>query len=262
MPVTKINGIEIYYEVSGAGEPLVLIHGLGASTRDWEEQVAYFSKAYRVVAFDIRGHGRSQKPPGPYSIPLFTSDTVELMKRLGATPAHVVGHSMGGMIAFEMAAIRPELVKSLIIINSGPEFLLGKDKKSGAGLFDRTALLRAVGMRGMGTLMGRMLFPKSEQAHLRKRIAKAWAENDREAYLSSWQALQGWSVMGKIGQITCPTLFVAADRDYTPPAFKAAYLPLMQHAELVVIKDSRHFTPLDQPEQLNRVIDSFLSQHS
>ena len=110
MPKVHVNDIALYYEIAGQGQPVLLIHGLGSSTRDWEYQTTAFSTHYRVVALDVRGHGQSDKPPGPYSIPLFTSDTAELMRSLELGPSHIVGISMGGMIAFQLAIDTPDLV--------------------------------------------------------------------------------------------------------------------------------------------------------
>jgi len=89
----QINGTDLYYEVTGKGQPLAFIHGLGDSTQTWEKQVAFFSSTYKVVTFDVRGHGRSDKPAGPYSIPLFAEDTAGLLRSLQLAPAHVVGLS-------------------------------------------------------------------------------------------------------------------------------------------------------------------------
>ena len=78
MPTIQINGIAEHYEIFGQGQPILFIHGLGSSSRDWEYQIDYFSKMYRVITIDVRGHGQSDKPPGPYSVPLFAADTAKL----------------------------------------------------------------------------------------------------------------------------------------------------------------------------------------
>ena len=97
-----------------------MIHGLGSSTLDWENQIDFFAKKYQVIAFDLRGHGKSEKPNSPYTVKLFTEDTAQLIQALNQQSVHVVGHSLGGMIAFQLALDFPTLVKSLCIINSGP----------------------------------------------------------------------------------------------------------------------------------------------
>src|SRR5690242_21429013 len=123
MPHLRVRDVELYYEVSGQGDPIVFIHGLGSSTYDWEHQIAYFAKHYQVVVFDVRGHGRSAKPRGPYSIPLFAADAAEVINTLDIAPAHIVGLSMGGMIAFQLAVNAPACVRSLVIVNSSPELV-------------------------------------------------------------------------------------------------------------------------------------------
>ena len=91
MPILNLDDIDLYYEVVGEGAPLLFVHGLGSSSRDWEEQVDFFANRYKVIVFDVRGHGKSGKPPGPYSIPLFATDTAKMLKVLGVGPSHVVG---------------------------------------------------------------------------------------------------------------------------------------------------------------------------
>jgi len=124
MHLIDCDGVNLYYEEQGSGPPLLFIHGLGSSARDWDQQIPEFSsRGYRVIAFDLRGHGQSDKPPGPYTLPLFAADTAALLERLGvdpANPAHVVGVSLGGGVAFQLAIDRPALVKTLTIVNSAP----------------------------------------------------------------------------------------------------------------------------------------------
>jgi pimeloyl-ACP methyl ester carboxylesterase len=114
-------------------------------------------------------------------------------------------------------------------------------------------------METIGKGLGRNLFPKPEQADLRNKIAKRWAQNDKRAYLASFSAIVGWGVQEKLSRIACPTLIVTADHDYTPVAQKQVYTRLIANAELIVIEDSRHATPLDQPEAFNRVLMRFLA---
>src|SRR5690348_13398274 len=99
MPKISANGIEVYHEVQGEGEPLLFIHGLGSGTRDWEYQVEHFSRSFRVIAYDLRGHGQSEKPAGPYTVPLFAADASALLAALDVSSAHVVGVSLGGGVA-------------------------------------------------------------------------------------------------------------------------------------------------------------------
>jgi len=259
MPTQRVCDIDLYYESTGEGQPLLFIHGLGSSARDWELQVAFFSPDYQVVTYDVRGHGRSDKPPGPYSTPLFADDTAELIRSLGIAPVHVVGISMGGMITFQLAVDAPELVKSLVIVNSAPELIL-HTLRDRLQFFQRLLIVRLVGMRKMGEVLGARLLPKPEHQDLRREFVERWAQNDKRAYLDSMRALVGWSVSARLSEIKAPTLVVAADKDYSPVSVKEAYVARMLHAELVVISDSRHATPVEQPAVFNEAVAAFLAR--
>jgi len=261
MPKMQINGTDLYYEVTGKGQPLAFIHGLGDSTQTWEKQVAFFSSTYKVVTFDVRGHGRSDKPAGPYSIPLFAEDTAGLLRSLQLAPAHVVGLSLGGMIAFQLAVSEPGLLRTMTIVNSGPAMIL-RTLRQRYEIWRRLFLIRVLGMKAMGKFLGERLLPEPEQAELRRLVAERIAQNDKRAYLDSTRALVGWSVAEHLGSISCPTLVISADQDYTPVALKEAYVAQMPRAELVVIKNSRHVTHMDQPEEFNKVLLAFLSKNA
>lgn len=261
MPKMTVQDIDLYYEVSGQGQPLLFIHGLGSSTRDWERQAAFFSRHYQVIIFDLRGHGKSDKPPGPYSVQLFASDTARLIGSLGIGNTHVVGLSMGGMIAFQLALETPELVSSMVIVNSGPEFIV-RTLKERLGLFKRFSIVRLLGMRQMGKVLAKRLLPKPEHSNLRRIFIERWAENNKRAYLDSLRAMVGWSVTQHLNAITCPVLVVSAAQDYTPVSYKEAYAAKMAKAELVVIPDSLHLTPVDQPDHFNEALLAFLSKQA
>ncbi len=259
MPSIQVQDISLYYEEAGEGPPLLFINGLGMSAGEWRNQVDHFSGKYRTVIFDPRGHGKSDKPEGPYSIPLFASDTAELIRSLGLAPVNIVGLSMGGMIAFQLAVTEPELLRSMVIVNSGPEFILRKARHK-IEMAARKCIIRCFGMHVMAKILTTRLFPAPEQAQLRIRTAQCWAKNDKRAYLDALRGIEGWSVSKDLHKISCPTLIVSADRDYTPVAYKEHYTGQIPGARLTVIPDSRHATPLDQPRRFNETVDAFLSQ--
>lgn len=260
MTKLRVFDIDLYYEIIGEGDPILFIHGLGSSTRDWEAQIEYFSKRYQVVLFDIRGHGKSDKPAGPYSIPLFARDTAELIKSLDIAPVHVVGISLGGMIALQLAVNEPELVRRLVLVNSGSEMIV-RTVKERLAVLQRFLIVRLLGMRKMGEVLSSRLFPKPEQHELRSAFVDRWAENDPRAYREAMKAIVGWSVTEYLQRIACPTLVIAAEYDYTPIEDKSALVSRINRSELVVIKDSRHGTPADQPAEFNKVLRSFLAQN-
>lgn len=263
MPKLKVNDIELYYEVVGpeAGEGILFVHGLGSSGRDWEGQVPFFAERFRVVTADLRGHGRSEKPPGPYSMKMFAGDVAGLVEALGLGAVHVVGISLGGMVALQMAVDFPKLVKSLVIINSGPEVVV-RTLRDRWQVFVRRAIVRVLGMRRMGEVLAGRLFPKEGQADLRAVFVERWAENDPKAYLATLNAIVGWSVTDRLGEIEARTLVVASDEDYTPVEDKEAYVRLMREAgqdvELVVIEDARHGVTVERPQEVNEVVMAFL----
>ena len=111
MPTIQLEGVSLSYEEHGEGTPILLLHGLGSSGQDWEYVAPLLAAHHHVLIPDVRGHGRSDKPAGDYGVPLFAQDIAALCQRLGLTGLHVVGLSMGGMIAFQLAVDRPELVE-------------------------------------------------------------------------------------------------------------------------------------------------------
>jgi len=259
MPTLQLHDIRLYYEVAGQGDPVVFIHGLGSSARDWEYQVPFFAPRYRVVVFDVRGHGRSDKPTGPYSVPLFAQDAAALIRALEAAPAHVVGISMGGMIALQLAVDEPALVRSLVVVNSGPELVV-RTFRERLMILQRFLIVRLLGMRKMGEVLSQRLFPRPDQAPLRQMFVERWAENDPRAYREAMRALVGWSVADRLGDIRCPTLVIASDQDYTPVSAKEAYVARMPNARLVVIPDAHHAVTVERPEEFNQVLLDFLMQ--
>ncbi|HPJ96374.1 MAG TPA: alpha/beta hydrolase [Syntrophales bacterium] len=257
MPFLHVNDIELHYEMAGKGEPLLLIHGLGSSGRDWQSQIDFFSRRYQVVVFDIRGHGLSGHPPGPYSIGLFADDTAKLIEHLLVPPVHVLGLSLGGMIGFQLAVDYPRLLKSMTVVNVGPQLKL-KSPRLIMKMLRRFMTIRFRGMRKMGESLAWDLFPGAEHASIREIFIERWAENDKRAYLDTMKAIMGWSVADRIDGITTPTLVVASDFDYTPVAFKEAFVARMHHAKLTVIPNAHHAVPIERPAVFNAVVASFL----
>ncbi len=253
------DGCQLHYEQYGQGAPLVLVHGLGSSTRDWEYQIPALAAHYRVIALDVRGHGRSAKPRQRYQMSDFAADVAALIEHLELEPVHLVGISMGGMIGFQLAVDRPELLKSLCIVNSGPE-IKPKSASDYLQLGKRWLFSRLLSLEALSKALGRMLFPHPEQAELRAKIEERWPQNDKRAYLASLDAIIGWGVREHLERIHCPTLVVTADRDYTPVSLKEQYVREMPNARLLVIENSRHATPMDQPQLFNSSLLAFLEE--
>lgn len=257
---TSNEPIALHHEETGSGAPLVFVHGLGSSGIDWEYQVPAFATGHRVITVDLRGHGRSPRPPGPYSIPQMTGDLAALLDRLGIADAHIVGLSMGGAVAFQLAADAPQRVRTLTIVNSGPQGI-PRTLKGRALVAWRLTLLKLFGLSALGETIANKLFPDERQQALRDTFVERLARNDEAAYVHALNALVGWSVDERVAAITVPALIVAADQDYTPVSFKEEYVARMPNARLVIVPDSHHALPLERPDAFNEVLAAFLAEH-
>src|SRR2546421_5543706 len=118
MPYVKVNDIQMYYEMHGDGESLVVILGLGTDVSEWDGIIRWLAEKYKVLAFDNRGAGRTDKPDIPYSIEMMAQDTEELMNALAIERASILGISMGGRIALALALRHPERVEKLILVST------------------------------------------------------------------------------------------------------------------------------------------------
>jgi pimeloyl-ACP methyl ester carboxylesterase len=251
------DSLEFYYAVQGHGQPLILIHGLGSSSRDWEFQVDSFAEHFQVITLDLRGHGRSSKPKGPYSIRLFAEDTARLIKELGLPPGHVQGISLGGMVAFQLALVYPDLVRSLVITNSTPD-MVPRSLKEKFAFWQRFLIVRLMGMEKMGRVLAQRFLPHPDQEQLRRIFTERWAENDKTAYLKALKGVIGWSVMDQLAAINCPALIIGADGDYFPTEEKEKFVSLMPNAQLVIIENSMHALPAEKPVEYNKTVLDFL----
>ncbi|MDP1521265.1 alpha/beta hydrolase [Porticoccus litoralis] len=257
MPEARINGVSIAYVDEGQGEPLILLHGLGVSRKDWGPQIDFFSQSNRVIAPDFRGHGDSDKPDGPYSVPIHAADVISLMDVLGIPSAHIVGLSMGGMVAFQLAVDAPERLLSMTIVNSGPA-LPNDTFAARKMLWTRLAAIHLLGMKAYGRKVATTMFPGEGREELIDMLAKQIASNPKKVYLKNLKSLFGWGVLEHLTAIQTPTLMLTGDRDYSPVAVKQAVVSAMQNAKLVVIADSGHGTPIEKPEETNTAIAEFI----
>jgi 3-oxoadipate enol-lactonase len=254
MPVIAVDAIELYYEITGTSGPwLVLLHGLGSSVRDWEHQAA-LAGSHRVLALDLRGHGRSSRV-APTSIRELAADVAKLLRALGIESVYVAGISMGSAVALQLAADAPELVAGAIAINGGLEGPVAPEHV--AVVEERVGLVETLGMRGIGEMLAPRLLPDPAQ---RAAFVERWAANDATCYLASLRTLIGWSVRDRAPR--CPCAMITGDRDYSPVALKQRYVDELAAGELIVIPDSGHMTTHDQPVLLTRAISELVSRWS
>lgn len=262
MATLNINGTNIYYEVHGntSAPALIFLHGLGSSAQDWEKQLEAFTPDYHVVLIDMRGHGQSDKPRSTYSISGFASDVIAVMDHLNIPQAHIVGLSMGGMIAFQLAVDHPTRLTSMVIVNSAPA-VVPRTFKDRMGVWMRFLIVRVMGMQKMGETLAPRLFPDADLEFERQSFIQRWAQNDQSAYLNAMNAIVGWSVEERIGSISIPTLILTAAQDYTPVASKEEYIAKMKAApvSLKVIDNAHHALSVERPAAFNAAVKEFLA---
>jgi 3-oxoadipate enol-lactonase len=252
------NGIEIAYADEGEGDVLLFLHGLGISQADWQPQIAYFKEHYRVIAPDFRGHGASGKPDTEYSISIHAADIVALMNVLSLESVHIVGLSMGGMVAFQLAVDAPERLRTMTIVNSGPA-LPNDTFAAKKMLWSRLLLIHLVGLKRFAQKVAENMFASNDQNDVISALAAQIASNPKKIYLKNLKSLWGWSVLEQLADIEIPTLMLTGDCDYSPVAVKKAIVDAMPCAELVVVKNSGHGTPIEKPDETNRAIKAFLN---
>lgn len=259
MPAVRVNGIQLYYEIHGQGEPLLLIAGIGYGTWLWIEQIPTLSQEYTVIAFDNRGTGRSDKPDSEYTVSLLASDAYELLRALGITQAHVLGISLGGFIAQQLALDHPEIVKKLILCSTsfgGPHMVLPTGEvlqfmAFGAG--------KETFQRGLELAFS----PGYLENHAAKvaRLTAPMRRNPqpRYAYLRQFMAPVNFNSEEQLHKITVPVLVLAGEEDQVVPAENSRRLAAkLPHAQLVIFPKAGHLFLVEQSEKVNRVILDFL----
>ena len=257
MPYISTDDIKIYYEVHGSGPPVLFLHGLGSSTSGWKYQVSFFSKDYQVILIDLRGHGNSGKPASTYSIELFGRDCEIAIRSITDQPLDIIGLSLGGFVAFQLALDYPSMVRSLTIVNSLPEFTIS-GPKNWTRLHLRLLITRMLGVRSMAVLLSRQLFKGKEYDEIRKEFIEEWARNDKKAYLRTISALRRWSIAHQLEDLNSPVFMLASELDYTSIKMKEYYAAKIPNCRLSVIKNTRHALPVEKPDLFNLEVLNFI----
>ena len=260
MPTTDNGGVRIAWESSGSGDPVLFLHGLGGGLLDWEPQVPAFAPKYRTIRLDVRGHGSSDKPKRKYEVEDFTSDAIAVLRAAGAERAHIVGISMGGMIALQLALDAPGMVRSLVLVNTGPE-VKAENAAERFALWQRRILTRFLSMEKFADILAGRLFPEPGQDAMRAEFHRRWSANDPRAYRESYLALLRWSVADRIHLIREPALVVHAERDYTTLERKERWAKKLPNARMATIQGGRHAVSMDRAAEFNRLVLEFLDAH-
>jgi 3-oxoadipate enol-lactonase len=247
----------LHYLIRGRGEPLVLIHGLGGSGADWAFQVAALEKRFRVIVPDLPGSGHSPPPRDEYTIAGCATALWSLLDHLGVARTNVIGFSLGGAVALEMAAQRPACVPRLGLINSLATYR-PDDWRKWLEAHVSALLVRLLGMRRAAWLLALRLFPEPWQLAIRRHAAAVVGAVPASSYLGMGLALARWAIIDRLDSLTSRVLMIAAEHDFTPLAEKRALASLLK-ADIVVVRDSRHGTPFDSIEATNASLLALLT---
>src|SRR5215475_11003083 len=267
MPMAPVNGIKLYYEVTGSGAPLVWSHEFGGDFRSWEPQVRFFSRRYRVITYNHRGYPPSSVPKGAasYSQGILVEDLHRLFRHLGIAQAHLGGCSMGANVARDFALAYPDLLRSLIMVGAGAgsvnrsDFLKGQ-AATAEGL-EREGM--AAQLRGFETLSTRASFKAKDPRGFTEFMRQA-GEHDAQAcahlareVMSKRPTVQ--ELEPKLRALRVPTLIAVGDQDapcVEPSMMMRALIP---HAGLVVFPACGHTPNIEEPVSFNLHVAEFLA---
>jgi len=264
VPFAELAGRRIFYEEHGAGDPVLLVNGLGADHTTWGLQTEFLKEHFRVVAFDNPGVGQSQGPPGPYTSELFADVAASLLRSLGIERAHVVGASMGGIIVQQLALRHPALVRSLVM-----HCTWGRCDRYLASLFRSwQAIARVVSPLDLSRQLWLWVFTPSwyERAgvieELERQTLEAPFPQSPEAFCDQAEACIAHDELDRLGQIEAPTLITVGDSDLlTPPYHSAAIKERMPNALLHVWPKMGHAPFWEIPDEFNKLSYEFLKAH-
>jgi pimeloyl-ACP methyl ester carboxylesterase len=256
----RINGIRVSYIDTGKGAPVLLLHGLGGSHDEWRMQIPVFAAKHRVIAPDLRGFGASERRE-PFTIQQHARDMAALLAGLSIKRAHVIGLSMGGAVAIEIALRTPAIVWSLVLANTAPGFTLTNWQRRRMAWL-RVLLALVLGVKGVARVSGKAMFPARNQGRLRRRFIRAASHTSRWAYLATLRTLTRWNAESKLAHIRAPTLVIGAEHDLTTSAEKRHWCARIPHARFVEFAGSHHHSEQDSPERFNREVLAFLAKPS
>lgn len=268
MPTITANGLQLSYEISGDGHPLLLISGIGYGAWFWHSLIPLLSPHFQVISFDNRGSGQSDKPEGPYSLANMAADTAGLLDALNLKPAAILGHSLGGFIAQEIAVSRPDLLSHLILASTshgGPNAVPITQQAIDV-LTNRTGDIQEVVKRGIAVAAEPGLAerdPDLAQALLNYRLS---APVPPAAYAAQTAVGLGMAafteadVAKRLSAIHVPTLILSGEHDLVVPSGNAALLAQkIPNAQLAILPNTGHIFPLEAPELTAQLITTFLN---
>lgn len=251
-----VNGLQMYYEDQGEGPVLVFIHGLGENSASWEHQIKFFSRTFRVVAMDLRGHGRSDDGKTFITMKSFADDVIALLSQLHINKAHFIGHSMGGLINQQIAVDYPERMLTMTLSDAAgfypPPFAT-------TGLEERLKRLETLSMDEVAAAIANVACRPEAPEDIKESIRKMFAANRREPYRQSTISTLQADYRQFHAQMLVPALILVGEFDQTTPLEYAQYLnKALLGSKLQILPDAAHMTKLENPEAYNKALAEFL----
>lgn len=254
-----VNGIELHYRDEGQGRPVVLIHGLGNTLSSWDGVARSLRTTYRVVRFDLRGSGASSVPSGPYEPEMWTADLLGLLDALDIDRAHLIGHSLGSLIATRFASEHPDRVRSLGLIGTGP----GTPEAEKPAQRDIAASIEENGMADRAANELEDAF-SAHTRETRPELLGLYRElllsNDPGGYAASMRGMLAFDLREVLGEVQAPAHLVVGERDtVTPPLASFIMADGLTDSSVTVLPDVGHMLPLAAPKRLADELHDFLA---
>ena len=269
MPIAPVNGINLYYEAEGTGEPLIFLPGLGGTTDLWKYQLRHFQNDYLTISLDNRGAGRSDKPAGPYSMQLFASDLLALLDFMGISgPVNLVGASMGGLISQSFVHAYPQRVKKLALVCTSVSVADPHVTLPAPEVMQRLANPGTTPEARVDTLLESFYHPDFVRAHPElkewylQRKTEAQPAHAYQAQLATCADPRPYYAW--LQEIAIPVLVMHGRDDRISPVQNAMTLAegLGSKGTLAIIENAAHVFMQEKPEEFNGVLEAFLRKVS
>lgn len=249
----------LHCEVDGEGDPLLFIHGLGATSNVWHAQRVVLSQQFRVIVYDRSGCGLSRQPEGALSIDAWATEVAALLDELGVTSAVIIGHSLGSMVAQRFASVYPDRTRALVL--AGGEAVLTPTGK--AILATRADSIEANGLASVvDPWLSNVLPPatRAGNAALAGLLRAMFLSYDPRSYAQQARALADADVSADHARISCPTLLLVGDQDpVTPLQWQQSIASAVPGSHMRVIPDTAHMTMLESPAAFTVALLEFLA---
>jgi 3-oxoadipate enol-lactonase len=263
MAMISLNGSSLYYEdTGGSGPPVVFSHALLWNTELFAPQIAFLKDWYRCIAYDHRGQGKSAEGTGrAIDVATLAEDAAALIEALALGPVHFCGLSLGGIVGMRLAISRPDLIRSLVLLDTTADPEPSQLKYKALNLIARYAGLGPIARLIMPALYGKTALSDPARAADRAAWEKALVANRRSIWRAVNGALERKSIFAELSRITAPTLVAVGDEDVaTGPERSARIARAIKGARLVIIPRAGHCSTVEQPDTVTAAIAAFLDK--